>query len=432
MKETIRAKTHQTKEDDPRVLGIAVQLPEQTDLEIEYSLSELKELLKTLGANLVGTVVQKRQSISRQTYFGTGKMQEVKEMAEELEAEFIVSDDELSALQIKTIEAATDLKVKDRTSIILDIFAEHATTKEGKLQVELAMHQYQLPRLLGKWQHLSRQRGGIGLKGPGETQLETDRRELNFKIKKIQEELEKVSKTRGLQGKKRIDRFAPLFSLVGYTNAGKSTLLNALSNSNIAVKNGLFTTLDPTSRRIELCDGYWCIISDTVGFIRKLPHGLVNAFHATLESVVQSEVLLIVCDVSDPNFKEQLTAVDEVLTQIGAQDHERIYVFNKCDKGMAVSQELLDSNYPNHVLISALNKTNFDILITKISEIMRRNRILIEATLPVSSPHIGEIMNLGKDVKQKWEENVVKITAELPKNYTSILKDGNIKFEEIG
>jgi GTP-binding protein HflX len=431
MEDKNKTKTHQTKQDDPKVLGIAIQRPEQTDAEIEYSMLELKELLKTLGAQLVGTVIQKRDSASRQTYFGTGKMEEAKQMAEELEAEFIVSDDELTALQIKTIEAATGLKVKDRTSIILDIFAAHASTKEGKLQVELAMHQYQLPRLLRMWTHLERQRGGIGMKGPGETQLETDRRMLSNKMKKIKEELDKVTKTRELQGKKRIDRFAPLFSLVGYTNAGKSTLLNALSNSNVMVNDGLFTTLDPTSRRIELCDGYWCIVSDTVGFIRKLPHSLVNAFHATLESVVQSEVLLIVCDISDPSYKEQLIAVDRVLTQIGAQNHERIYVFNKSDRGTVVSQELLDANYPNHVLISALNKTNFDILASKMSEIMRRNRVLVEVTLPVNSSHIGEIMSLGKDVKQNWDENAVKVTAELPKSYMSILENEKIKFEEI-
>jgi GTP-binding protein HflX len=431
MEEKNKTKTHQTKQDDPKVLGIAIQRPEQTEAEIEYSLLELKELLKTLGADLVGTVVQKRDSASRQTYFGTGKMEEAKKMAEELEAEFIVSDDELTALQIKTIEAATGLKVKDRTSIILDIFAAHATTKEGKLQVELAMHQYQLPRLLRMWTHLERQRGGIGMKGPGETQLETDRRMLSNKMKKIKEELEKVTKNRELQGKKRIDRFAPLFSLVGYTNAGKSTLLNALSNSNVMVNDGLFTTLDPTSRRLELCDGYWCIVSDTVGFIRKLPHSLVNAFHATLESVVQSEVLLIVCDISDPNYKEQLAAVDRVLKQIGAHNHERIYVFNKSDRGCVVPQEALDESYPNHVLISALNRTNFDILASKMSEIMRRNRILVEVTLPVNSPHIGEIMSLGKDIKQNWDESSVKVTAELPKSYMSILENEKIKFEEI-
>lgn len=431
MKENNKTKTHQTKADNPRVLGIAVQRPEQTDSETEYSLSELKELCKTLGADMVGSIVQKRESASRQTYFGTGKMEEVKIAAKNENVEFIVSDDELTALQIKNIESATGLKVKDRTSIILDIFAAHASTKEGKLQVELAMHQYQMPRLMRMWTHLERQRGGIGLKGPGETQLETDKRILTTKIKKLNEELDKIAKSRQQQGKKRIDRFAPLFSLVGYTNAGKSTLLNAISGSGVKMYDGLFTTLDPTARRIELSEGYWCIVSDTVGFIRKLPHSLVKAFHATLESIVQSEVLLIVCDVSDPSFKEQLRAVDKVLTQIKANQHEKIYVFNKIDKGTAVSKDLLEATYPGCVFISALEKTNIDALLGKIADIMRRNRVFVNIKLPTNSPLIGEIMSLGKDIKQTWEEGYVDIFAELPKNYVSMLKTAGAEFQEL-
>lgn len=424
-------KTHETKSEPPKILAIAVQKPKQTDEEILYSIAELGELLKTLGAIMVGSVIQKREAASRSTYFGTGKIQEAKAEAERLEAEFIVSDDELSAMQIKNLEDATGLKVKDRTAVILEIFAEHATTKEGKLQVELAMHQYQMPRLLRMWTHLERQRGGIGMKGPGETQLETDRRNLSVKIKKIEEELNKVAQNRALQGKKRIDQFAPLFSLVGYTNAGKSTLLNAIAGSNVQMHDGLFTTLDPTARRIELQDGYWCIVSDTVGFIRKLPHSLVNAFHATLESVLQSEVLLIVCDVSDPQFREHLKAVDKVLSQIGANDHERIYIFNKIDKGLSVSEDLLDSAYPNHIMISAAKKINLDILLSRIYEIMRRNRITIKAKVPAKSPYIGEIMSLGKVVKQEWEAGFANIQAELPKNYIENLKSAKIQIEEL-
>ena len=216
-------KTHLVKQEPPKVLALAVQTPKQSDSEIENSIKELKELLKTLGAIMIDAVVQKRLKPSRSNYFGKGKMLEVKELAEEIGAEYIAADDELNAIQIKTIEKQTGLPVKDRTSIILDIFAAHASTREGKLQVELAKQQYQLPRLLRMWTHLERQRGGIGLKGPGETQLETDRRILKVKIKKLNEELDKVVKGREQQGKKRNEKFAPLFSLVGYTNAGKST-----------------------------------------------------------------------------------------------------------------------------------------------------------------------------------------------------------------
>ena len=422
----------ENKQEKAKVLAIAVQRPDQTDSETENSLIELSELLKTLGAVMVGQVVQKREDASRVEYLGTGKLEEAKNLAEKLEAEYIVADDELSAMQMRNIEKAIGLRVKDRTSVILDIFAAHASTREGKLQVDLAMLQYQYPRLLKMWTHLERQRGGIGLKGPGETQLETDRRIISTKIKKLEEELEKVAKSREQQGKKRIDRFAPLFSLVGYTNAGKSTLLNAISGSNVQMHNGLFTTLDPTARRIDLKDGYWCIVSDTVGFIRKLPHLLVKAFKATLESVVQSEVLLIVCDISDPQFREQLEAVERVLHEIGASNHEKIYVFNKIDKGQVVSDELLEAAYPNHIKISAVNKTNIDILLTKISEIMKRNRKLVKIDLPVGNQFMGDIMSIGKVYSQEWGQGVVTIKAELPNTYLNMLKTmPKIKIEEI-
>ena len=422
----------ENRQERAKVLAIAVQRQGQSDEEMENSLDELFELLKTLGADMVGKIVQKREDASRIEYLGTGKLEEAKELAEKLQAEYVVADDELSAMQMRNIEKAIGLRVKDRTSVILDIFAAHASTREGKLQVDLAMLQYQYPRLLKMWTHLERQRGGIGLKGPGETQLETDRRIISVKIKKLEEELDKVAKAREQQGKKRVDRFAPLFSLVGYTNAGKSTLLNAIAGSNVQMCNGLFTTLDPTARRIDLKDGYWCIVSDTVGFIRKLPHLLVNAFKATLESVVQSEVLLIVCDISDPQFRERLEAVEKVLHEIGAANHEKIYVFNKIDKGQVVSDELLDSAYPNNIKISAANKTNLDILMTKISEIMKRNRKQVKIVLPVGSQFMGDIMSIGKVFSQEWGQGIVTIKAELPNTYLNMLKTmPKVTIEEI-
>ena len=422
----------ENKQEKAKVLAIAVQRQDQSDTETENSLIELSELLKTLGAVMVGQIVQKRESASRVEYLGTGKLEEAKIMAEKLEAEYVVADDELSAMQMRNIEKAIGLRVKDRTSVILDIFAAHASTREGKLQVELAMLHYQYPRLLKMWTHLERQRGGIGLKGPGETQLETDRRIISTKIKKLEEELEKVAKAREQQGKKRVDRFAPLFSLVGYTNAGKSTLLNAISGSNVQMCNGLFTTLDPTARRIDLKDGYWCIVSDTVGFIRKLPHLLVNAFKATLESVVQSEVLLIVCDISDPQFREQLEAVEKVLHEIGASNHEKIYIFNKIDKGQVISDELLEAAYPNHIKISASNNTNLDILLTKISEIMKRNRKMDKVVLPVGSQFMGDLMSIGKVYSQEWGQGIVTIKAEVPNTYLNMLKTmPKVQIEEI-
>ncbi len=415
-------KTHLVKPEDPIVIGLAIQIPQQTEEEVKNSLIELCELLKTLGAKMVTSVIQRRDKTPRTSYFGKGKLQEVKELAEECNAEFLVADDELNAIQIKNIELQTGLKVKDRTSVILDIFAKHASTKEGKLQVELAMLQYQLPRLLRMWTHLERQRGGIGLKGPGETQLETDRRILGIKIKKLNEELEKVAKARDLQSKKRTDRFSPLFSLVGYTNAGKSTLLNRLSGSSVQMHDGLFTTLDPTARRIDLPGGHWCVLSDTVGFIRKLPHNLVKAFKATLESVVQSEVLLLVCDVSDPNFRDHLAAVDKVLAQIGAAKHEKVIVFNKIDKGPAISEELLMSAYPGCLFVSAHTGQNIDLLEACMEKIMQRNRQTVELELPTGSPLIGDAMKVGKVLSQEWGQGFVTIKAELPKRFIAMLR----------
>lgn len=410
-------KTQQVKPEPPVVVSVAVQTPEQSERQVESSMIELAELLKTLGAVTCNSLVQKRQSISRANYLGTGKLLELKQIATDNSAEFIAVDDELSALQIKNIEAVTGLPVKDRTSIILEIFASHATTKEGKLQVELAMHHYQLPRLLRKWTHLERQRGGIGLKGPGETQLETDRRILNRRIKKLNQELEKVSKIRNLQGKKRFDNFAPLFSLVGYTNAGKSTLLNCLSDSNLKMCDGLFTTLDPTARKIDLPQDRWCIVSDTVGFIRKLPHNLINAFHATLESVVQSEILLLVTDVSNPDFRDQIEAVEKVLSQIGASEHEIIHVFNKIDRGLAIPEQLLDELYPGNIKISALQSTNIDMLKSKLSKIMGRNSRIVELNFFHDSPILKQALKVGRIINQRWLGKKTIIKAELPLNF---------------
>ncbi len=231
--------------------------------------------------------------------------------------------------------------MRDRTSVILDIFASHASTREGKLQVELAAYQYQLLHLAGGYENLSRQGGGIGAKGPGETKLETDRRVIKNKLKKLREELDKAVQTRETQSRKRSEGLHTVFALAGYTNAGKSTLLNRLTGSDVKICDGLFTTLDPAARRLDLTGGRSGILTDTVGFIRKLPHGLVRAFRATLESVVNSEVLLIVCDASDLHYRERLQAVEEVLGQLGVLDREKLYVFNKIDKPLAVEKDVI-------------------------------------------------------------------------------------------
>ena len=415
--------TIQTIMENERAIGLATQLPGQSDAEVRHSLEELRELLKTADVEMVGTLIQKRDRTSRALYMGTGKIEEIAEAATAAGANLIVADDELTALQIKTIEEATKIPVCDRTSIILEIFARRASTREGKLQVELASLQYQMLRLVGGYENLSRQRGGIGVKGPGETKLETDRRVIKNRLKKLREELEKSVQDREIQSRKRQDRLSSVFSLVGYTNAGKSTLLNALSGSEVEMCNGLFTTLDPTARRIDLPNSHWCIMTDTVGFIRKLPHGLVKAFKATLECVVQAEVLVIVSDVSDPQFREHLEAVDDVLAQIGASRHEKIYVFNKIDRGPAISEELLRAAYPDCIMLSAMEKTNLDLLKKRMETIMCRNRRTVALALPANSAFVGEAMKIGRIFSQEWESGKVKIVAELPKRFLAMVQD---------
>lgn len=408
------AAIHNVFAETPDALILAQQLPDQSDTEVEQSIEELFELLKTAGIRPVKSIIQKRHKASRSFYLGTGKMKEIAELVEVEKIDFIVADDELNSIQVKTLEEATGIPVRDRTAIILDIFANHASTSEGKLQVELARYQYQLSHLHGGYEGLSRQGGGIGTKGPGETQLETDRRVIKDKLKKLRAELDKVIQDRQIQGRRRNDSFAPVFSLVGYTNAGKSTLLNRLTGSAVKMCDGLFTTLDPTARRVDLESGRWCILSDTVGFIRKLPHGLVRAFRATLESVVQSETLIVVCDGFDPQFRERIAAVEEVLKKIGAADKEKIIVFNKNDKGLAVDKDLILDEYPGAIFISALEGGGINTLVEKIDEILARQYRKVTLRIPSKSEVLKEVMQIAKIFSQEWGAGFVILKVEIP------------------
>lgn len=397
-----------------KALGLALQLPGQSDIEISQSLEELSELLKTAGIEMIGKVVQKREKASRVLYLGTGKIEEIGEIAREAGVNLIVADDELTAMQIKTIEEGTKIPVRDRTSIILDIFASHASTREGKLQVEVARYHYQLLHLVGGYENLSRQGGGVGAKGPGETKLETDRRVIKDKLKKMREELEKVVQTRETQSRKRSEGLNTVFSLVGYTNAGKSTLLNQLTGSEVKICDGLFTTLDPAARRLDLNNGRWGILSDTVGFIRKLPHSLVKAFRATLESVVSSEVLLIVCDVSDDQFRDRLKAVEDVLGQLGVLEKEKLYIFNKMDKGAAVDQELIESAYPGSLRISAKTGEGIAELKDRLDQIISRQYKTVQLAIPSKADALKDVMQNSLVRSQEWGHGVVNIEAEVP------------------
>ena len=298
----------------------------------ESSMEELAALLETAGGVCVGTVLQNKDTPDPRTFIGEGKVAEVKELVQGTGATMVIFDNALSPSQQRVLSDELGVGVLDRSALILDIFAQRARTKEGRLQVELAQYQYLLPRLLGMWTHLERQEGAIGTRGPGETQLETDRRHIRRKISKLEEELKDVRRVRATQRERRIKNEVPVVAIVGYTNAGKSTLLNALTGADIPANNRLFDTLDTTTRTLEISDTCTVLISDTVGFISKLPHHLVEAFKATLEELSFADLLLHVIDSSNPEWREQAAVVESLIYELGASETPRIDVFNKCDR----------------------------------------------------------------------------------------------------
>lgn len=298
----------------------------------EESMEELAELLETAGGEPVGTVLQSKDSPDPRTFIGEGKVAEVKQLVHAMHADMVIFDNALSPSQQRVLSEELGVGVLDRSALILDIFAQRARTREGRLQVELAQYKYLLPRLTGMWTHLERQEGAIGTRGPGETQLESDRRHIRKKISKLEAELKEVRRIRATQRERRIKNEVPVVAIVGYTNAGKSTLLNRLTGAEIPANNRLFDTLDTTTRTLEISDTCTVLLSDTVGFIRKLPHHLVEAFKATLEELSFADLLLHVVDVSNPQWREQAAVVDQLIQELGASETPRLEVYNKCDR----------------------------------------------------------------------------------------------------
>ena len=365
----------------------------------EESLAELSALVETAGGQSVGMILQSREKPDPHSFIGEGKVEEVKRMVENSQATMVIFDNDLSPSQIRVLTELCGVQVLDRSGLILDIFAQRARTKEGCLQVELAQYQYLLPRLIGMWTHLERQagtsgKGPIGSKGPGETQLETDRRHIRRKIQKLEEELAAVRKVRSTQRRKREKNDMPIVALVGYTNAGKSTLLNCLTNSDIPANDRLFDTLDTTTRKLRIDELTEVLISDTVGFIRKLPHHLIEAFKATLEELAYADVLLHVIDISNPDWEEQARVVDSLINQLGAEQTPCIRVFNKCDAYMGILP-----HGENIVCLSAKSGEGVQELVQKLSELLDRGSHHVMLRIPYSDAGIMDLLNREASVK---------------------------------
>ncbi len=325
--------TYSTQEKRERAVLVGVESGRQRDgWSIDSSLDELDQLARTAGADVVGRLTQKMERPSSTHYIGSGKMQELIELKQELNYDTVVINDELAPRQQRNLEEALEVKVIDRTALILDIFAASAKTREGKLQVELAQHEYLLPRLEGQWSHLERLGGGIGTRGPGESQIETDRRLIRKRINTIEKQIEAVRRHRELYRRQRKKSNTPLVALVGYTNAGKSTLLNAICRAEVVTENKLFSTLDPVTRRLRLPGGRTILLTDTVGFIHKLPPLIVAAFHATLEELDEADLLLHVVDITSPEAVNQSETVESILRKLRLDQKPRITVINKMDR----------------------------------------------------------------------------------------------------
>ncbi len=382
----------------------------------DEDLAELNELLRTAGVAVVGEMVQKRDSPHPNTYLGPGKVEELEPLLKETDANLVVTDDELTPRQQRNLEGKLGMPVLDRTAVILDIFAGHANTAEGKLQVELAQLEYNMARMRGLWTHLERLGGGIGTRGPGESQIETDRRLARDRMAALKRRLDHVRTTRAVMRQERERAHLPNVALAGYTNAGKSSLLNALAGSEVGVRDRLFHTLDPTTRTLRL-DGRAYLVTDTVGFIRKLPHQLVNAFAATLEETKLADLVLHVVDASAP--EEQLVAmtraVEDVLEEIEAGDQPRLLVLNKADLLDAERRRELDFRHPDAVLVSALTGEGLDELGERIAIEFERTLRDVELLVPFSEGGLlSELHDLTGEIERTDTPEGVRVSARLP------------------
>ena len=411
------AQGYDTEEQKERVLLVGVQLDNQEDM--ESSLEELKALAKTAGAETVGKVIQPRDAYHPATYIGKGKLEEVRSLIEETEATGIICDDELSPAQLRNLEDVLGTKVMDRTMVILDIFASRATTSEGKIQVEVAQLKYRATRLTGLGTTLSRLGGGIGTRGPGEKKLETDRRIIRDRISRLSKELEEIKNHREVARQNRSRTAVPVAAIVGYTNAGKSTLLNYMTDAGILSEDKLFATLDPTTRAMTLPNGEKILLTDTVGFIRKLPHNLIEAFKSTLEEAKYADIIVHVVDASSPDRDIQMEVVYKTLKELEVGDKPVVTLFNKCDRFEEENSEmpvLRDFKADETAYISARTGSGISDFEAILEKIIRESRVHLEQTFAYADAgKIQLIRAQGQLIKEEYTENGIEVEAYVPK-----------------
>ena len=406
---------YEVEQETERVILVGVSQQDGDDA--EDSVAELAELVETAGAVVVGTLIQKRENIHPGTYVGTGKVFELEELIEETGATGIVCDDELSPAQLKNLEEALKTKVMDRTLFILDIFAARASTSEGKIQVELAQLKYRLSRLSGLGRSLSRLGGGIGTRGPGEKKLEMDRRLINSRVAQLNRELKEVQRHREVNRQQRKRSGIPVVAVVGYTNAGKSTLLNHLTNAEVLEEDKLFATLDPTTRILELTNHQKVLMTDTVGFIRKLPHHLIDAFRSTLEEAKYADIILHVVDASNPQMDKQMYIVYDTLRNLEVEGKKIITAFNKTDR-IGQPEPLHDFRAERTVHISANYGDGLEDLKNILEEILREEKDFLECTIPYRDAGvIQKIREKGELLSEEYREDGIFVRAWVPKEF---------------
>ena len=412
------------KKERAVLAGLSAASMDARERSTEVSMEELAALVETAGGETAAMLLQQRPTPDPRCFLGDGKVRELRELIERNDCDLAVFDNELSPSQMRVLGEELGVKVLDRSGLILDIFAQRARTREGQLQVELAQYRYLLPRLTGMWSHLVRQTasGGsspIGTRGPGETQLESDRRHIRRKIQKLEEELSEVRKVRATQRRRREKNAMPMVCLVGYTNAGKSTLLNCLTGADIPANDRLFDTLDTTTRRLRLDETTEVLLSDTVGFIRKLPTHLIEAFKATLEELRYADVLLHVIDLSNPEWETQAQIVDELIVELGAESTPRLYIYNKCDRYLGILPHGEDT-----VCISARTGEGTDVLVKKLAALLDRGRQELTLRIPYARAGLLDMLQREAVVKKsEYTEDGIVVEAVVPNALLGRVKD---------